>query len=115
MKYTYDVKQLKKAYNVYLYAKFPKLHPKTLKTRADDVFVMFKWFGDEDDTWEFLLSSKLSYAFREKFLVENFLGHRKNPIKDAKGYCRAIREFRKFIDILEAIERAKVSKARKVN
>lgn len=114
MQNTYALPMLRKAYNVYLTAKHPKLHPKSVRTRSDDVFSIFKWMGEEEG-WAFILDDGRLHEERVQFLADNYLSQRKNPTKDAMGYLRALREFREFIRVVESIERARIRLPRKVS
>ena len=102
-KHDYSIDGLRVAYRVYLEAKYPKLKPKSIKTKVDDVFAVVGWIGL--DRFTNLMSFEPEHLdVLCGHYANTYLSNRKNPMKDAKGYIRALKEFRVFLDVVLALE-----------
>lgn len=113
LKFQYHIKGLRIAYRKYLEAKYPRLSSKSLSTRVDDAFCMFRWMEDNEAWYRVQLKGDELDA-QCSFLADEFLSHRKNPLRDAKGYIRAVKEFQKFLELVGLIEDSRIRKPRKI-
>lgn len=111
--YEYYPSQLKTVYRQYLRNKYPELSRKSINTKVDDAFCMFRWMS-EKEAWDRVQRRGDGLKNQSQFLADEFLSHRRNPLKDAAGYIRAIREFQEFLDLVEAIEQSRKRKPREV-
>lgn len=109
----YNIHRLKRAYIQYLELRFPRLTERSIKTKADDVFVLFHWMP-EQRAWEILRTDAEHLDNLKTVLAEEFLQQRKNPRKDAAGYVRAIKEFQLFLSLCETIAESYTREPRKI-
>ena len=113
LKYRYSPEALRVAYTLYIDGRFPENSIKSRRTKVDDVFAMFSWTS-EKEAWELLTTDSSRFDWLRSVIAEEFLSHRRYPLKDAAGYVRAIKEFQRFLTLLEAIENARILLPRKV-
>lgn len=113
MIYEYNPDALRIAYHTYLKEKYPRLKPKSVKTKVDDVFAVMGWLTYKE-FWDLVTSDEAQIRSKRDFLADEFLTQRANPKKDAQGYIRALLEFYKFIRIVELIEMSIVHKPRRI-
>lgn len=111
--YEYHIDTLRKAFEYYLLMKYPKATSVTRRTKVQDAFAPFVWMP-EREAWEFVLLDPAQLDQKRDFLVDEFLFHRKNPGKDARGYIRAIKELHSFLVLIGLVEQSIQRKPRKI-
>lgn len=113
LRYRYEVSSIRKAYRKYIEQKHPNWGVKSVVTRVDDSFCLFRWLP-ESEAWRYIFETDFSLEKSKEDFIEAFLMHRKNPSKDAGGYIRAIREFQGFLEVVSLIEKARIREPRKI-
>ena len=114
LRYEYAPEVLRVAYSQYLRIKYPESSKKSISTRVDDAYCLFRWMS-EDEAWMWFLKDEGDLKTLRKILANEFLVQRKNPMKDAGGYIRAIKEFQEFLKLVSVIEDARIIRPRTIH
>lgn len=113
---TYNPNMMQKAFRHYLKLKYQGKNSKSVSTKANDAFFLFRHLP-EDESWNIVVNfdDTLVREKTKKLLIEDLLYCRRKPKSDASGYCRAILELNEFLKLVILIEDSRLLKPRQIN